>query len=262
MRRSMCGAWPATHNSRSPFAADFGPYRAARAGAMRDPVRHAAQRHHDAMRKRRRLRQPAEPRRDPAAMLLREGARLLQRAARRHRQDDFAGRRLDAQRIAPRLPVPPQPHRIDRSCRKRLRSSAARSGDDRAAHAAAWRNTPNPIAGGDNATSPAADGEICVTRRFDRLCGMHVRRRCRNARVPLRAAGRLAHRQHEIGNARRDLRAEARAVEHAVMSDARLQPMRLAVRRDVGAQAVRRLGLADTGNIVVFAFDGEQARRA
>src|SRR5580698_1776087 len=50
----------------------FGPDRAAHAAAVRDAVRHAAQRHHDAVGERRRLRQPPKPRRDPAAVLLRE----------------------------------------------------------------------------------------------------------------------------------------------------------------------------------------------
>ena len=61
------------------------------------------------------LRQPPEPRRDPAAVLLRELARLLQRAARRNGEHHFARRRLDAQRIAARLPVPAHAHEIDRA---------------------------------------------------------------------------------------------------------------------------------------------------
>ena len=69
-------------------------------------------------------------------------------------------------------------------------------------------------------------------------------------------------RQHEIGDARRDLGAEARAVEHAVMADGRLQVMRLVVGRNVRAQPMRRLGLADAGNVVVLALDRHQARRA
>ena len=70
--------------------------------------------------------------------------------------------------------------------------------------------------------------------------------------------GRPLLREHEIGDARRDLGAEARAVEHAVVADAELQIMRLALRRNVDAQPVRGLGLADAGNVVVLAFDGEQ----
>ena len=65
-------------------------------------------------------------------------------------------------------------------------------------------------------------------------------------------------REHEIGHARGDLGAEARAVEHAVMADAGLQPMRLAVGRDVHAKPMRRLGLADAGNVVVLALDRQQ----
>ena len=103
-------------NAKQPLAAAvrLGPNRAARAAAMRDPVRHAAQRNHDPVGERHRLRQPAKPRRDPAAVLLRERARFFQRAARRNREDHFAGRGLDAQRITARLPVPPHAHEIDR----------------------------------------------------------------------------------------------------------------------------------------------------
>src|SRR5438874_12490956 len=64
--------------------------------------------------------------------------------------------------------------------------------------------------------------------------------------------------EDEIGDAGRNLGAEARAVEHAVMADARLQPVRLAFGGDVDAQPVRRLGLADAGNVVVLTLDGEQ----
>ena len=115
MRRSIYGAWPATHNSGSPSRRHLRPHRAARRAAMADAVRHAAQRHDGAFGKGRGFRQPPEPRRDPAAVLLRKGARLLDRAARRYGQNDFARRRLDAQRIAARLAMPLEPHRIDRS---------------------------------------------------------------------------------------------------------------------------------------------------
>ena len=64
----------AAGDAENPLAAvaRFGPHRAALAGAMHDPVRDAAQRHHGARKKRRRLRQPAETRGDPAAVTLRE----------------------------------------------------------------------------------------------------------------------------------------------------------------------------------------------
>ena len=96
MRRSICGALPATHKQRLAVRRPSRPNRAAHAAAVGDAMRHAAQRHLDAFGERRRFRQPPEPRRDPAAVLLRELARLLQRAARRNGQHDFARRRLDA----------------------------------------------------------------------------------------------------------------------------------------------------------------------
>ena len=61
------------------------------------------------------------------------------------------------------------------------------------------------------------------------------------------------------GNARRDFRAKTRTVEYAVMADGRLQPVRLPFGGNVHAQPMRGLGLAHAGNIVVLAFDGEQA---
>ena len=76
--------------------------------------------------------------------------------------------------------------------------------------------------------------------------------------LALRALVAAVVRQDEIGDARRDLGAEARAVEHAVMADARLQVVRLLVVRKVRAELVRRLGLPDAGNVVVLALDGEQ----
>src|SRR5687767_5877626 len=54
----------------------------------------------------------------------------------------------------------------------------------------------------------------------------------------------------EVGDARHDLVAEARAVEHAVMADRRLQVMLFLVVGEVGAERVRRLGLADAGDVV------------
>ena len=63
----------------------------------------AAQRQFRSVRERRGLRQSAEARGDPAAVLLGEFARLAQAAARRHREHRFARHRDDAQRIAARL---------------------------------------------------------------------------------------------------------------------------------------------------------------
>src|SRR3954447_13291214 len=65
-------------------------------------------------------------------------------------------------------------------------------------------------------------------------------------------------REDEVGDARHDFGAETRAVEHAVMADIGLQPVRLEVVGNVRAQPVRRFGLADAGNVVVLAFHGKE----
>ena len=82
---------------------------------MHDAMRRAAQRHLHPVRERRRLRQPLEPRRDPAAVLLRELFRLLHAAARRHGENHLARGGIDAQGVASRLAMPPQAHEIDGS---------------------------------------------------------------------------------------------------------------------------------------------------
>jgi hypothetical protein len=95
-------------------AIDLGPHRAAHATTMRDSMRLAAQGHDHAIGEWRGARQPIEPRGNPRAVLLRKLARLLESAARWNRQHDFARRRLDAQRVAPRLAMSPHAHEVDR----------------------------------------------------------------------------------------------------------------------------------------------------
>src|SRR5262249_39326414 len=82
--------------------------RAARAAAIDDAMGFTAQRYLDPMRERRRLRQALEPRRDPAAVLLRELFRLLEAAARRHGENHLARGGVDAQRIASGLAMTAQ----------------------------------------------------------------------------------------------------------------------------------------------------------
>src|SRR4051812_5201874 len=105
---------PSGH-AENPLAAvpRLGPDRSALAGAVHDPVRNAAQRHHGARKKRRRLRQPAETRGDPGAMAMRKLLGIGERAARRHGENSFAVAWMNAQRVAPRAAMPPQPYRID-----------------------------------------------------------------------------------------------------------------------------------------------------
>src|SRR5579872_3940555 len=92
----------------------FNPYRAARARPVHDPMIDAAQRQSCAIGERGRLRQAAEPSRDPGTLLLRKVARLFQAPARRHRKQHFARGRMDTQCVAPRPPVTAHAHRIDR----------------------------------------------------------------------------------------------------------------------------------------------------
>ena len=81
---------------------------------MHDAVLDAAQRQHRAVGERSRLRQTAQPRRDPAAVLLRELLGLADAAAGRHGEDDLAGRSMNAERVAARLTMAADAHRIDR----------------------------------------------------------------------------------------------------------------------------------------------------
>src|SRR5262249_33997480 len=73
-------------------------------------VADAAQRHTRAVGERHRLRQTVEPRCDPAAVFLGKLPGLAETAARRHGEDHFAGGGMNAQRVAPRLAMPPHPH--------------------------------------------------------------------------------------------------------------------------------------------------------
>ena len=114
MRRSTCGGSPATQSSAPAAAVGLDPHRAALAAAMHDAMRLAAQRHLHPMRERRGLRQALEPRRDPAAMLLREFLCFPHAAAGRHGENDLARRRVDAQRVAACLAMTAQAHQIDR----------------------------------------------------------------------------------------------------------------------------------------------------
>src|SRR5438309_2012151 len=60
-------------------------------------------------------------------------------------------------------------------------------------------------------------------------------------------------------HARVDLVAEPGPVEDAVVADVRLHIVLLEFRRQARAEVVRGLGLADAGDIVLLALDGEQA---
>src|SRR5690349_9189727 len=63
----------------------------------------------------------------------------------------------------------------------------------------------------------------------------------------------------ELADARVDLFAELAAVEDAVVADADLDVVGLEVTRDARAQGMRRLGLADAGDVVELALHRHQA---
>src|SRR5258705_12090094 len=62
----------------------------------------------------------------------------------------------------------------------------------------------------------------------------------------------------EVADPGHDLLAPLAAVEDAVMADPGLLPVGVAGARDVGGERVRRLGLADTRDIVELALDRHQ----
>src|SRR4051794_11879910 len=99
---------------------------------------------------------------------------------------------------------------------------------------------------------------LCVPESRSAASGMtRSRSGFRQHLLPHRLAATVV-REHEIRDARRDLGAEARAVEHAIVSDARLQIVHLVLVGDIRAQAMRGLRLTDAGNVVELALDREQ----
>src|SRR5215469_16240280 len=64
---------------------------------------------------------------------------------------------------------------------------------------------------------------------------------------------------NEIAHLRIHHFAPTAAAENAVVASALDHAVRAAARRNAGAQIVRRFGLADAGDVVQLAFDGEQA---
>src|SRR5580704_12083928 len=132
----------------------------------------------------------------------------------------------------------------------KARGTVSRSGQDRRARRAhAWaRSAPLRFAhptestesrlGGRRAAHDGGGGRIvagdvgavAAARRIALVDGAV-------AGAGARAAWGAVVGEHEVGDARRDLGAEARAVEHAVVADVGLHPVRRAVGRDVDAQA-------------------------
>jgi len=92
----------------------FHPHGSACLRPVGDSVRGAAQGHERALNKWGRRRQPAQPRRDPGAAALGEGLGVRQGPAQRDGEHDLAGRRVNAQRVAPGLLLAIEAHAIGR----------------------------------------------------------------------------------------------------------------------------------------------------
>src|SRR5208282_2402018 len=74
----------------------------------------------------------------------------------------------------------------------------------------------------------------------------------------MRLGGRLDS-GDELANPRRNLIAEAGAVEDAVMADPFREVILLPRFRDINAQFIGRVSLADARDVVLLPFDGQQA---
>ena len=67
---------------------------------------------------------------------------------------------------------------------------------------------------------------------------------------------------NEVQHARRDVAAEARTIEHAIMADFRLHPVRTSLVRNIDAERMGRLCLTYAGNIVVLALNRHERTAA
>src|SRR3546814_1472453 len=65
-----------------------------------------------------------------------------------------------------------------------------------------------------------------------------------------------------VAHPRLNLRAPARAVEHPVVADARLDVVVVVLGRNAATQIMRRLGLAEAADVVLLAFHRHQRRAA
>src|SRR4029453_11791864 len=217
------------------------PHRTSCPGSMVDAVFAPPQRQECAMVKRCGAGQPAQPGCDPGTVLLSEFLGVLDAAARRHREHDFAAGYKNAKGETAPLPMAAQADRMNfpvaSDCNGgRLAGPAIKQG-------AEWyryhRVKP------ERASCVPRSPRTPSTLSYDlQQCRTHV-----TATVP---------RQREVGNARSDLGAEARTIEHAIVTDSRLHIVNLILLWNVDAECVRSLCLADARYIVVLAFHRHQ----
>src|SRR4051812_84248 len=106
-----------------------------------------------------------------------------------------------------------------------------------------------------NSASLAARGKECAGTVDCDGNRLHLKRTDRKAwsdhspqprlRISASSPGGTAMGQDEVANAGRDLRAETRAVEDAIMADTLLQVIRLLLARQIGRELKRRERLTD-----------------
>src|SRR6188768_4407700 len=174
-------------------------------------------------------------------MTVRKRVSLTQRSAWGHRKHNLAASRMNAQGIAARLAVTTYADRVNLAVDI---DGDRRRSPDAAVQQRAQRHgiiAPDHLA-------------LCVTTTrtsTGSIPGYDLKRGgTRNASAITR--------QHKVGNAWGDLGAETRAVEHPIMPNSRLHVVNLVFGRNIDAQRVRRLGLADARYIVVLPFDRHQ----
>src|SRR5262249_46239147 len=217
----------------------LGPGGTPRTWPMLDPVQMPAQRQRRPMREGLGARQAAQPSGDPGAVFFRKIPRMLHAAARRHCQHDFTAYGVDAQRVAARLSMPAHADRmnlavnLDRNRRRFAAATVEQGSEGYGQH---------QFVGPRCVITPENTGST-LTNNFQQGC---------------QHGTRAVVRQREVGNTRRNLGAETRTVEDAVMADGRLHVVYLVLLRNVDAQRMRGLSLPDAGYIVVLALDRHQ----
>src|SRR5262245_31407520 len=166
---------------------------------------------------------------------------LTQGAAWGHGKHNLAASRMNPQGIAARLAVTTYADRVNLAVE--IDGDRRRSPD-----AAIQRAQRHGIIAPDHLA-------LCVTTtrtNTGSIPGYHLKR------SGTRSASAIT-RQHKVGDAWGNLGAETRTVEHPIMPNGRLHVVNLVFGRNIDAQRVRRLGLADARDIVVLPFHRHQS---
>src|SRR5262245_889955 len=174
-------------------------------------------------------------------MTVRKRVSLTQGAAWGHGKHSLAASRMNAQGIAARLAVTTYADRVNLAVE--IDGDRRRSPD-----AAIQRAQRHGIIAPDHLA-------LCVTTtrtNTGSIPGYNLKR------SGTRSASAIT-RQHKVSDAWGNLGAETRTVEHPIMPNGRLHVVNLVFGRNIDAQRVRRLGLADARDIVVLPFHRHQS---